>query len=56
MTSFVIWLRATVCEWQAETKRWNEPLDHDAFDAWLRRKVFDARVARNFVETGRGKP
>jgi hypothetical protein len=54
MTAFINWLRDRVCEWQVETKRWNDPLDHAAFDKWLAREVFDARVARNFVETGRG--
>jgi hypothetical protein len=56
LTAFVVWLRATIGEWQTETLHWNDPLDHDAFDAWLRHKVLDARIARNFIETGRGTP
>jgi len=46
MTSFIIWLRAMVSDWVGQTKRWNEPLDHKAFDEWLAKQVFAARVER----------
>jgi hypothetical protein len=54
MTAFVVWLRGMVNEWTGESRRFGEPLDHAAFDWWLASRVFDVRMERGFVETGRG--
>lgn len=45
MTAFVVWLRAQVNEWRRlsdRPDRFDEPLDHVAFDMWLRKKMESA--------------
>jgi hypothetical protein len=38
MSPFISWVRAQVHEWQ-RTRAFGGPLDHAAFDEWLRRKM-----------------
>lgn len=57
MTPFIIWCRRIIGEWQdaqykATRRLYSEPLDHKAFDEWLRERVLRWRIDRDARRRG----